>query len=221
MTPHFASRRLALGRLGQGAAMYNLPEPIKGHVPPNLDYVTPSNERLAARLDVLAGQTPLSRSEGRRGFDHTTWMPLACLFPAADVPVVELTYPYLDDPSLFSLGKRLAPLRDEGILFVASGGMTHNLASMDFGATPSAPPAWSQEFDAWATERLTACDVDALIDWRSRAPAQSLAHPDDGAHYRVLLVALGVALGAGSTMRTAFPIVGYESTLSKRSVQMN
>jgi 4,5-DOPA dioxygenase extradiol len=222
MTPHFAARGLELGATGRGFAMYNLPGPIKRRIPANLDYATPANDALAARIDAIAG-TSGARSNGRRGFDHTTWMPLACLFPAADVPVVELTYPYLDDASLFRFGTKLSALREEGVLFFATGGMTHNLASVDFDfeSNPHPPPAWATDFDAWATERLVARDVDALVDWRSKAPAQALAHPDDGAHYRVMLVALGVAMGgARAATKVEFPVVGYESTLSKRSVQL-
>jgi 4,5-DOPA dioxygenase extradiol len=222
MTPHFGSRRLEVGATGRGVAMYNLPGRLKSRIPANLDYATPTNEALAARLDALAG-TAGARRHGRRGFDHTTWMPLACLFPAADVPVVELTYPYLDDASLFRLGAKLSALRDEGVLFFATGGMTHNLASVDFDfeSHPHPPPTWATDFDAWASERLGARDVDALVDWRSKAPAQALAHPDDGAHFRVLLVALGVAMGgARAATQVEFPVVGYESTLSKRSVQL-
>jgi len=66
------------------------------------------------------------------------------------------------------VGRSLAALRDEGVIFMASGGMTHNLAAMDPGAEA---PSWAREFDAWAAERITALDVDALLDWRARAPA--------------------------------------------------
>ncbi len=220
MTPHFGSRVQRLGAIGRGFAMYDLPPAIKRRIPRGLDYATPPNDALAARVDALL-ETHGATSEGRRGFDHTTWMPLACLFPDAAVPVVEISYPYVDDAALFALGRKMAPLRDEGVLFVASGGMTHNLASMEFGAPPAPPPGWSKEFDAWATERLSASDVDSLVDWRTKAPAQNLAHPDDGGHYRVLLVALGVAMGGvGAKPRVEFPIVGFESAMSKRSVQM-
>ncbi len=163
MTPHFGSRRLELGTTGKGFAMYDLPPMLKRRIPANLDYATPPSVDLALQVDALAG-TQGARSAGRRGFDHTTWMPLACLFPAADVPVVELTYPYEKDAELFALGTRMARLRDEGVLFLASGGMTHNLASMDPARPADArPPAWSTDFDAWATERLVARDVDALV----------------------------------------------------------
>jgi 4,5-DOPA dioxygenase extradiol len=220
VTPHFGSRRLEVGATGRGFAMFDLPPAIKRRIPQELDYPTPPSTDLAARLDGLLG--PVARTTDRRGFDHTTWMPLLCLFPAADVPVLELAYPYQTDAELFALGRRLAPLRDDGVLFVASGGMTHNLASVELpGGGASSTPQWSKEFDAWATERVVARDVDALVDWRLRAPAQALAHPDDGGHYRVLLIALGVALGARTAAsRVTFPVTGFESTLSKRSVEM-
>jgi 4,5-DOPA dioxygenase extradiol len=218
VTPHFASRRPEVGATARGFAMFNLPPAIKRRIPEELDYPTPSSAELAARLEGLLG--PVARAADRRGFDHTTWMPLLCLFPAADVPVLELAYPYGTDSELFALGRRLAPLRDDGVMFIASGGMTHNLASVDFSGAGS-PPSWSSEFDAWAAERLSARDVDAMIDWRAHAPAQALAHPDDGGHYRVLLMALGVALGSPhAATRVTFPVTGFESTLSKRSVEM-
>jgi 4,5-DOPA dioxygenase extradiol len=216
MTPHYGSRRLEVGATGRGFAMYDLPEGIKRRIPPGLTYATPPSEALAARVDALLGAgTPLARGD-RGGFDHTTWMPLKCLFPDADVPMLELAYPYVSEAEAFAIGRKLAPLRDEGILFVASGGMTHNLAAMDIGADP---PAYAREFDAWASERLATDDADTLIDWRAKAPAANLAHPDDGGHYRVLLFALGVAL-AGGAARATFPITGFEATMSKRSVEL-
>ena len=216
MTPHYGSRRLEVGATGRGFAMFDLPEPIKRRVPPGLAYETPPSDALADRVSaLLRAGPPLARGD-RRGFDHTTWMPLKCLFPDADVPVLELAYPYVPEAEAFAIGRKLAPLRDEGILFMASGGMTHNLAAMDLGAEP---PAWAREFDAWATERLSARDVDALIDWRAKAPAANLAHPDDGGHYRVLLVALGVA-AEGAAPRVTFPVTGFEATMSKRSVEL-
>jgi 4,5-DOPA dioxygenase extradiol len=228
MTPHFAARRIELGPSARGFAMYDLPVPIKRRLPQDLEYETPSSAELAARLDALLAPRPSNGGSAsdrlprpdRRGFDHTTWMPLRCLFPAADVPVVELGYPYVPEAEAFALGQKLAPLRAEGILFVGSGGMTHNLA-VDLG--PGAPvPSFSKEFDAWASERLAKHDTDALIDWRAKAPAPFLAHPDDGAHYRVVLVALGFASGAGigAAGQIAFPITGFEGALSKRCAML-
>ncbi len=215
MTPHFAARRLELGPTSRGFAWYDLPGNIARGLPQNLEYPTPASDALGAHLRAVLGQE--LPQPARRGFDHTTWMPLRCLFPAAHVPVVELGYPYVPEADAFALGRKLAPLRTEGVLFVGSGGMTHNLA---LDLPPGAPsPAFSIDFDAWATDRLTAGDVDGLIDWRAKAPAAYLAHPDDGGHYRVMLVALGFALGSGGAPSATFPIAGFEDGLSKRCVE--
>ena len=220
MTPHYASRHFELGATGRGFAVYSLPNWLKRQLPQDLDYASPPSEGLAVQIESLVrGTYPVSRGE-RRGFDHTTWMPLMHMFPAADVPVLEMAYPYVKEAELLALGRKLAPLRDDGILFIASGGMTHNLASIDLAQTVSVP-SWSSDFDAWATDRLTARDVDALVDWRAKAPSANLAHPDDGAHFRVLLVAMGIAIGSGGAAPNArFPLVGFESTLSNRCVEL-
>jgi 4,5-DOPA dioxygenase extradiol len=217
VTPHYASRRLEVGATGRGLAMYDLPEAFARRIPRGLEYATPPSEALATRVvALLAPRGPTMRGD-RRGMDHTTWMPLRCLFPGADVPVLELAYPYVREDDAFAIGRQLAPLRDEGVLVFASGGMTHNLAAMDF---ESAPPRWASEFDAWAAEAIAGGQVDALVDWRHKAPAALLAHPDDGGHFRVLLIALGVALGGRGSPRVTFPVTGFEATMSKRSVEL-
>jgi 4,5-DOPA dioxygenase extradiol len=215
MTPHFASRTLAVGKTGPGFAWYDVPNGLKRLLPQDLEYPSPPSEALATRVDTVLGAA-LHRDNDRRGFDHTTWMPLKCLFPAADVPVLELTYPYVSEAQAFAFGQKLSALRDEGVLFMASGGMTHNLA-LDFEA-PLAE--FATDFDSWASEALRASNIDALIDFRHKAPAPNLAHPDDGAHFRVLLVALGVALGRGGSLTASFPVTGFEGSLSNRCVQL-
>ena len=130
----FPPRRMALGATGRGVAQYDFPSWLATKLPAGLAYASPPSEVLAERVASLLG----GRVErgARRGFDHTTWMPLLHLLPAADVPVLEIAFPYLPDRDLFGLGSRLAPLRDEGVLLLASGGMTHNLASVDLDAPP-------------------------------------------------------------------------------------
>ena len=214
MTPHFAARELAVGKLGAGFAWYDLPGGLKRLLPQDLEYPTPPNDALAAQLAAAWGSR-LPVAEARRGFDHTTWMPLLCLLPSAEVPVLELCYPYVSEAQTFALGQKLAPLAAQGVLFLASGGLTHNLA-LDFtGPTP----AFASEFDAWATEQITKRDVDALCDWRHRAPAAQLAHPDDGAHFRVVLAALGFGMGASRVSVTS-PVQGFEASLSKRCFEL-
>ncbi|MBS2017060.1 MAG: dioxygenase [Deltaproteobacteria bacterium] len=222
MTPHFASRAQEIGRRAPGAALFNLPRPMRSQLSEALDYKTPDASALAERVESALGVKP-ARPE-RNGFDHTTWMPLRCLFPSADVPVIELGYPFPTPREAFELGRRLAPLRDDGVMFVASGGMTHNLAAgRPASPRPDAPPArYVTEFDAWAAERLAKLAVDDLVDFRQKAPAVELAHPDDGAHYRVILVALGVALHARTSARTVrFPVTGIDATQSKRCVELS
>lgn len=219
MTPHYAARRLQLGATGRGQGMYNFPRWLAPNLPER-DYPSPPSGALAERVRALLGGVPALAGAERRGFDHTTWMPLYHLFPSADAPVVELTYPYVSDADHFRIGRRLAPLRSEGVFFMGSGGVTHNLASVDLAHRVPVPP-WSSAFDAWAADRLSALDVDALIDWRHKAPDADLAHPDDGGHFRVFLLALGVALGGRAPApRVRFPYVGYESTLSVRCAEL-
>jgi 4,5-DOPA dioxygenase extradiol len=223
MTPHFASRTMSLGSTARGFAVYSFPAPMKRWLPPDLDYPSPPSAELAKRVEgALCGACTIDRP-ARRGFDHTVWMPLLHMFPAHDVPVLEMAYPYLPDAELFALGRKLAPLRNEGILLLASGGMTHNLASVDVASDDASAevPSWSSEFDAWAADAVNRRDADSLVDWRRRAPAAELAHPDDGAHFRVLLVVLGAALyGPRPATRASFPITGFESTMSARSIEL-
>jgi 4,5-DOPA dioxygenase extradiol len=229
MTPHYASRTMRLGPRGVGFAAYTFPAPMKKWLPPDLDYPSPPSAELAKRVEGLLcggcqidGPPPDAPAQGK-GTEHTVWMPLLHMFPAHDVPVLEIAYPYLPDAELFALGRKLAPLRAEGVLVLASGGMTHNLASVDISAVgePVVVPSWSSEFDAWAAEALTKRDADTLVDWRRRAPAAELAHPDDGGHFRVLLVALGAALhGPRAASRVSFPVTGFESTMSARAIEI-
>ena len=112
-----------------------------------------------------------------RGLDHGAYVPLVAMYPAADVPVLQVSLPSLDPTALFSLGRSLASLRREGVLIVGSGFLTHNLRTVDF--RPDAPtPAWASEFDAWAGDVLARRDVDALLDYRGRAPGRSSGAAD-------------------------------------------
>jgi 4,5-DOPA dioxygenase extradiol len=220
ITPHWGSRHIELGATGRGVAQYDFPRWLADKLPAHLAYASPPSEALAKRVEALLGDGYTVQRSARIGLDHTTWTPLMHLLPAADVPVLELAYPYLQEPQLFALGRRLAPLRHEGVLLLASGGMTHNLASVDLDRPDSPPPSWSREFDAWAAERLAASDADALLDWRHEAPAADLAHPDDGGHFRVMLVGLGAALAHGAGTPARFPYVGYELGLSVRCAEL-
>jgi 4,5-DOPA dioxygenase extradiol len=140
------------------------------------------------------------------------------MYPDADIPVLQVSMPTLDPAELIALGRKLAPLREEGVLIVGSGFSTHNLSEMNLGAPDTdPPPTWSSEFDHWLDEALSAGDLDGLIDFQHKAPAASLAHPSTE-HFAPLFVALGAAIDRTIEIETA--IDGFWYGLSKRSIQI-
>src|SRR6185295_276481 len=122
--------------------------------------------------------------------------------------------PTMDPKQLFELGRALAPLRREGTLIMGSGFLTHNLRRMEF--RPGAPvPTWASEFDAWTADVLQRRDVDALLDYRARAPGVRESLPTHE-HFVPVIVAAGAALEDPAS----FPITGFTyGSGTKRSVQ--
>jgi len=182
-------------------------------------YPAPGARELAESVAKLlkAPGRPLHH-DAERGLDHGAYVPLAEMYPGADVPVLQISMPTLDPAELFDLGRRLAPLRDEGVLILGSGFATHNLRAVDLGAPATAtPPSWSNEFDDWLDRALTAGDIDELMDFQVKAPASALAHPRTE-HFAPLFVALGAV--ADDSLRVETEIAGFWHGLSKRSVQM-
>ena len=137
-----------------------------------------------------------------RGLDHGAYVPLVAMYPGADVPVLQISMPALAARELFQLGQAFAPLRDEGVLVLGSGFITHN---MRYAFRPGIP-SWAKDFDAWAADALVRFDVDALLDFQNRAPAPEIALPT-WEHYAPLLVAAG-AVG-NRRPATSFPITGF------------
>ncbi len=178
-------------------------------------YEAPGAPELAASVAKLVGDVEPVAQATSRGLDHGAYVPLTVMFPEADVPVLQMSMPDLDPEHLFRIGRRLAPLRDEGVLVVGSGFLTHGLPYVReyMGGRPGAP-AWSIDFDRWATEALAAGDVDALFDFRNRAPGMPYAHPTLE-HLAPLFVTLGAATVADEA--PDFRIDGYWMGLAKRS----
>ncbi|MCC0041023.1 MAG: dioxygenase [Rhodobiaceae bacterium] len=133
-----------------------------------------------------------------RGYDHGVWTPLALLFPDADVPVVQMSVsPHRDAAWHYRLGQAIEPLRDEGVLIVGSGAVTHNLAAFFAGgfAADAAPEHWVEEFADWLADRIAAGDTRSLVRYRQQAPYAEANHPTEE-HLLPLFVALGAG-GAG------------------------
>jgi len=180
-------------------------------------YPAPGAPLLATRVRGLlgAGGIPCA-DDRRRGLDHGAYVPLVAMYPAAEVPVLQLSMPRLEARELFELGRALAPLRDEGVLVFGSGFLTHN---MRYAFRPGIPP-WAREFDEWVAGALSRFDVEALVDFQRRAPAARVALPT-WEHYAPVLVAAGTA--AGEHSRTSFPITGFwmDGAFTKRSAQFD
>jgi 4,5-DOPA dioxygenase extradiol len=140
------------------------------------------------------------------------------MYPEADVPVLQMSMPSLDPQRLFDLGRRLRPLRDEGVLVIGSGFLTHGLPFLTDWRTDAAPPGWSRDFDLWAAETLSRGAVDELMDFRRRAPGMPYAHPTTE-HLAPLFVTLGASSDPEGAPDTA--IEGFFMGLAKRSVQVS
>jgi 4,5-DOPA dioxygenase extradiol len=183
-----------------------------------LTYDAPPAPELGARVKAAMPATEPVLDRPMRGLDHGAWVPLLAMFPEADIPVLQMSMPDLDPAHLFEIGRRLAPLRDEGVLVVGSGFMTHGLPFIHdyFMGKPGAPD-WSVEFDLWAAEALERSDLDSLFAFRERAPGMPFAHPTVE-HFAPLFV----TLGAASTPDEAptFTIDGYWYGLAKRSFEV-
>lgn len=179
-------------------------------------YDAPVAPQLAERVEGLLGG--MVQHDETRGLDHGAYVPLVEMFPNADITVLQMSMPGIDPENLFNLGKRLAPLRDEGVLIIGSGFTTHNLRWANSVGGPNAtPPSESVEFDAWAQQAVAAQDVDALIDYAQKAPAARQAHPWPD-HWSPLFLAMGAAEASGS-LTNHETIDGFWFGLSKRSWQ--
>jgi 4,5-DOPA dioxygenase extradiol len=178
-------------------------------------YDTPPATDLATQVTSLLPDTEQVHEHRSRGLDHGAWVPLKIMYPAADVPVLQLSMPTHDPERLLDLGRRLRWLREAGVLVIGSGFMTHGLPYIDWH-DPQNVPGWSSDFDAWASDALARGDVDELAGFRDRAPGMPYAHPTVE-HFTPLFVTLGAATDPTAPVRTT--IDGYAIGLARRSFE--
>jgi 4,5-DOPA dioxygenase extradiol len=181
-------------------------------------YPSPGAPDLAGNVKSLLPDTEAVAEEPGRGLDHGAYVPLTVMYPEADIPVLQISMPTLDPTRLLELGRRLRPLRDDGVLILGSGFLTHGLRYLRMQHPDQPAPGWSTEFDAWAAETLARGAVDELADFRHRAPAARYAHPTVE-HFAPMFVTLGAADDAETPPEIA--IEGFWYGLSKRSFQIN
>ena len=166
---------------------YNFPEPLY-----RLRYPAPGAPDVAQRAQVALKAAGFTAGiDGCRGLDHGAWAPLLYAYPEHDVPVVQMSIqPALGAQHHLQVGKALRELSQEGVLIVGSGHLTHNLR--DWARGQGKPEPYAREFQAWVFARLKENDLEALVDYRSRAPHGVRAHPTDE-HFLPLFIALGAA----------------------------
>jgi 4,5-DOPA dioxygenase extradiol len=159
-----------------------------------LTYPAPGAPDLAQRVAKLLVNAGLEcQVDADRGLDHGAWEPLMLMYPDANIPVTQLSIqPQQGTAYHLQLGRALAPLRQEGVLILASGAITHNLRAFGQHSLDAEPVDWAVAFDDWIAEKIATPNIDALLDYRRLAPYATQNHPTEE-HLLPLFVALGAA----------------------------
>lgn len=180
-----------------------------GGFPPELyavNYPAPGSPPLAARVAALL--QPLAvRLDHDWGLDHGTWSVLTHLFPAADIPVVQLSIDRRQPAAFhYETGRRLGLLRDEGVMIIGSGDIVHNLGTYRWGAPDSPPYDWARRFEEQAREAIGRREHQRLVEWEGLGSGAQLAVPTPE-HYLPLLHVLGASR---ETDQLDYPVEGIE-----------
>jgi 4,5-DOPA dioxygenase extradiol len=177
---------------------YGFPEELYA-----LRYPAPGAPELAEEIAGLLETAGFdARTDGQRGLDHGAWVPLLLMYPKADIPVLQLSLQTGGGTRHhLALGEALKPLRERPVLVIGSGGATHNLREF-FRPMPGLDASYVPEFTGWLADALGRRDLDALADYRRRAPQAARAHPTEE-HFLPLLVAAAVGESPGERIHTA------------------
>jgi 4,5-DOPA dioxygenase extradiol len=197
---HFMADRPMLGGHPTPHTVHDFggfPEPLY-----QLRYPAPGAPALAEELAARLADAGLpAKVRPGHGLDHGVWVPLRRMYPDAGIPVVPLSVqPHGNAAAHLAVGRALAPLRDEGVLVVGSGGFVHNLGDLDWKHKEAPLAPWAREFGDWMRAALASRDWPALLDWQRQAPHARHAHPTVE-HLMPLFVALGAA-GDSPAVRT-------------------
>lgn len=195
---HWNTRTPAVSATRQPQTIHD----FHGFPPPlyQLAYPAPGAPELAAEVAALVAGTHV---DDQRGLDHGAWLPLRTMYPAADIPVIQLAVmPLATAETHYRLGQLLQPVTERGVLILGSGGLTHNLGDIVGDAADGDALPYVGEFRDWFAKALRRHDLSALFDWRRQAPQAARAHPTTE-HLLPLFVALGAA-GEGAPVKTTF-----------------
>jgi 4,5-DOPA dioxygenase extradiol len=182
-----------------------------------VQYRAPGSAPLAARVRELLRPLEVQPDE-RWGLDHGTWSVLVHVYPEADVPVVQLSIDETRDASWhFEIARKLAPLRDEGVLIVGSGNLVHNLHTYSWGNRAAEPYDWAARFEATARGLLARAEFAPLVDYASLGRDALLSAPTPD-HYLPLVYVLAQHRD-GDTV--SFPVEGFDGgSISMLAVQI-
>ena len=171
-----------------------------------VQYPAPGHPELARRVKEMLAPLPVEL-DNSWGLDHGTWSVLMHAFPEADVPIVQLSIDETQPAAFhFELGKRLAPLRDEGILIAGSGNLVHNLHTYAWGKHTPEPYDWAVRFETTAKELMVKGDFEPLVNYEGRGRDALLAIPTPD-HYLPLLYVLGAR---NTDDEITFPVQGVD-----------
>lgn len=176
---------------------YGFPEALYA-----MRYSAPGAPELAARAArMLAAAGLPAAAAAERGMDHGAWVPLMLMYPEADIPVTQLAVQINLGPAHhWRVGEILRPLRDDGVLIIASGSVTHNLREFGRHRYDSLPPSWVSEFNDWLHDRVLSMDRAALLHYRMLAPHAVRNHPGEE-HLLPLFAAAGAATAGSRPQR--------------------
>jgi len=182
-----------------------------------VQYPAPGDPALAGRVKELLSPLAVTLDE-TWGLDHGTWSVLRHVFPKADVPVVQLSMDETQPPAFhYELGKRLAPLREEGVLIVGSGNIVHNLMAYAWGARAVPVFDWAARFEAQVRKLLVGHDDAPLVNYRGLGEDAALSAPTPD-HYLPLLYVLGLRRKEEIVQ---FPVQGVDGgSISMLAVQI-
>ena len=168
-----------------------------------VQYPAPGDPALASRIASLLG----ARGDERWGLDHGTWSVLVHVFPNADIPVVQVSIDETQPAQFhYELGKKLAPLRDEGVLVMGSGNLVHNLHAYAWGKHPAEPFDWAVRFESKARELMSSGNDAPLVAYESLGKDAMLSAPTPD-HYLPLVYILGAR---HRDDRVDFPVEGID-----------
>lgn len=178
----------------------------------DLNYQTPFSVDLNEVVENLLDENDFQVSlNPNYGFDHGIWMPLRLIRPEADLPVVEISLPMYEDPrKIMRLGHALAPLRDNGILLMASGNAALNASKIVWHARGEDVNPKIREFDDWLSENLMKANIEEILDYRKSAPSGEFAHPSS-ASLLPLFFTVGTSL-SGDKPQMIYKGFKYSST---------